>query len=256
MAKAIAVPTTHLLQFNPRSRPLAHGELRRALSHALDRRALLDRTFLEGARPELGRPVTAPWPRRSKAYDTRVVPPAADLALAAALGRAAQQQFGEPLPTLRMVCPPDPEIVAAARAMIDQWAKAGIAVELLPADAPSGAEWDIVYRTVRVTDPVVELWPLLTGQRQARIADLTEFPPWLREELIALETARDWNEAEALLRRLHRHLWAEAVVLPLWEIDESLVARQTLRGLPEHPLHPYQHVERWTIEPWYPTDAL
>src|SRR6185436_7081846 len=60
-----ALPTTHLLQFNPRSRALSARTLRRALVYAIDRRGILDSVFLHasssGAARGMGRLTSAPF---------------------------------------------------------------------------------------------------------------------------------------------------------------------------------------------------
>jgi hypothetical protein len=40
----------------------------------------------------------------------------------------------------------------------------------------------------------------------------------------------------------------------LWEVDEFLVARRNVTGLPARLVHAYQDIERWSVQSWYPQD--
>ena len=51
-------------------------------------------------------------------------------------------------------------------------------------------------------------------------------PTWLRHALLELDRAPDWKTAEQLLQKLHRQLWAEVYLLPLWELDDHLAFRR------------------------------
>jgi ABC-type transport system substrate-binding protein len=175
--------------------------------------------------------------------------------LAISLAVAAKKQLEDEFRPLKMVCAPDPIVEAAARRIVEQWKRVGIEVELItepPAD--EAAEWDIIYRVARMAEPLVELWPFLTIEDRARVESLTHLPDWLRQELIELDHATDWNSAVARLRRLHQLLWAEVELVPLWELDEFLVIRKTVQGFPSRPVHPYHKAEQWTVQPWYPTE--
>ena len=70
-------------------------------------------------------------------------------------------------------------------------------------------------------------------------------------EVLKLDRVGDWPTAERLLRHLHKQFWAEAYLVPLWEIDDVLVYRKNVRGIPERPVTPYQKIERWKVDPWY-----
>jgi tetratricopeptide (TPR) repeat protein len=258
--RSYALPVTHVLQFNPGSPSMRSNELRRALAYAVDRRAVLDKTVLQGADAKFGRLTSAPYPQKNAAYNSLLPQRKHEVFLAASLAAAARKQLGGEIPTLYMPCPPDPIARAAARRLIADWARIGVTVELqtqradLPADdAPHS--WDLVYRTVRMAEPLVELWPFLTMETEAQIESLRHLPDWLRRELIELDNAGNWSTALNLLHRLHEQLEADMQLIPLWELDDFLVVRRTVSGMPEQPLHPYQNVERWITRPWYPTET-
>ncbi|MEX0716591.1 MAG: ABC transporter substrate-binding protein [Planctomycetaceae bacterium] len=253
-----SVPTTHVVQFHPDSAALKNGELRRALSFAIDRERILRSTVLRGAPAEFGRVVTAPFSTRSFAYDALVAPRQPDRTLAYTLAFSAGRRIEGGVPKLRLACVPDPLARAAAERLVEEWQRVGIEVELLDADTATVDDgWDLVYRTVRMTDPLTELWPFLTLDPQARIAGLSALPDWLRQEVIDLEYAADWKTAEDRLRRVHRHLAADATLIPLWEVEEYQVARRAVRrspGASEQPFSPYDGIEQWIVDPSYPTD--
>ena len=60
--------------------------------------------------------------------------------------------------------------------------------------------------------------------------------------------------ATRLLHRLQRQLWAEAVVIPLWEIQPHFVTRKQVRGLPAAPMTLFQGIDRWQVDAWYPPE--
>ena len=155
-----------------------------------------------------------------------------------------------------MICVPNPVAQNAAKELIRQWAKIKISVELVTEAAdPSGKQpphWDIVYRTVRMQEPLVDLWPFLAFEPEAGVDSLSHFPDWLRQELIGLEDANTWSAAVRALKRLHQHLWAEVHVLPLWEVDDFLVIRKNLRDFVPRPVGTYDNVVHWIRSPRYP----
>ncbi|MGE3315506.1 MAG: ABC transporter substrate-binding protein [Planctomycetaceae bacterium] len=251
-----AVPTTHVLQFNPQSKAGRSRELRSAIAFSVDRERLLKGIVLrdEAANAE-SYLTSAPFSRKSPAYNPLVVQRKSDLTVALALSLAAKKQFQGEIPTLKMACVPDPIAVEVCRQMIAQWKRIGLNVELVTEPNEKGVQWDIVYRTVRMEEPLVEWWQFIALDRAPSIEAIAHLPDWLRRELIELENAGDWNTAVTLLRDLHRDLYAEIEYVPLWELDDYFVGRKNIRGFASSPLHPYQNVERWVVQSWYPTDA-
>jgi hypothetical protein len=254
-----ALPRVHVLQFNPQSQPLRNREFRRASEHAIDKKRLLYEDILQGADAKHARIVTAPFDTRNYAYNPLIEPRPYDLPLAMALRLASQKALGGEIPTLNMVYDPDPPIAAAAQKMIDEWKRVGINVRRVNGTGQQldrdSKEWDIAYRTVTMPEPLTELWPFLTMRDSASIADLDHLPDWLRQELIRLDTANDWPSAIEQLKRLHRLLWAEVQLIPLWEVDEYSVYRKHIEGYRADGVHAYQNIDRWTIDAWIPLEA-
>ena len=137
--------------------------------------------------------------------------------------------------------------------MIEQWKRVGIEVRLN--DDSNDREWDLVYKTVSVVEPVSELWPMLAVRNDATIESLKPLPERMRRQLVELERTTDWTSAMRLLRRIETELLVEARYVPLWEVDEYVVVRRNLLGLPPQLMNTFQDAERWTLQSWYPQEA-
>jgi hypothetical protein len=156
------------------------------------------------------------------------------------------------LPVLKISCPNDPAARAASSVMIDEWKRIGIEVELVDQASP---DWDLCYRMIKSIEPLMDIWPLLTLQESARVEGLQSLPESTRRNLLELERIGDWTTATKLLHRMLANQQIEARYIPLWEVDEFLVARKNVTGIPARPMHAYDDVERWTVQSWYPQDA-
>ena len=180
------------------------------------------------------------------------------------MATVAMSQMEGKVPPIRMVCDPDPIARQAAQRIVQDWSRAGVNVTLITAEAETAADtaagdvaaseqppWDIAYRRMRMVEPLTELWPFLTLEPTAEVRSLMFLPVWLRQELIALDSVADWASAVTLLRQLQDDLHSLVLFIPLWEVDDVLVIRKNIQHAPVNPMHPYQHVERWQVEPWY-----
>lgn len=248
------LPCTHVLTFNLNKKTMRNRELRRALAYGVDRPTLLREEMLRGADSKHGRLTTAPFATTNYAYNHDIKQRDHDLTHAVALRLASRKQFGGKVPELKMVCDPDPLMISAASKMIATWKRAGWIVHLVTEGEikHNSEDWDIAYRTLKMEEPLTELWPFITMENRARIASLNKFPDWLRQEFLQLDNAGDWQAARNRLRRLHRLLWAEVLYVPLWEIDEYTIFQKNIEGNRSAPIHAYQDVERWTITPLLP----
>lgn len=250
-----ALPQSHFLLFQPRTVVLRDSQLRRAVLHAIPRERLLSEIVLKDAPASHGRLVTGPFASKSYGYNRLLEQPTYDPQLAAALALAAKKRAGGTLPTLKLSCPSDLTVRETARAMIENWRRVGLDVKLLDDEASVAGEadagWDICYRTAKFVEPVADIWPLLTLQTEASIEALQPLPERTRRALLELERTIDWTTATKLLHRLLADLQTEARYVPLWEVDEYLVVRRNLVGLPPRPMQTYDDVERWTLQSWY-----
>ena len=157
------------------------------------------------------------------------------------------------LPRLRFVVDPDPICLAAAERMMIYWQRIGFEIDLIKGDQPGdplkNEEWDMCYRRVRMEEPLLELWPLLANDNSLNMNRLGMFPDWMRQELINLDYASSFQDAQARLFTIHNHIAAEAFLIPLWEVDDFAAWRKTITGTPDRPLSTYQNVERWIVRP-------
>lgn len=282
VVKKYRLPTTHSIQFNPKSESLSR-EIRKALDYSIDRQTILDRYVLrkrvgdDDIGPALGRVVTAPyWTEcyatspvvEKKQYDLRVGM-AMMIAAKLKLQQKAKREFiaaekeaeREPtpeqleelaeqsgvLPTLKMICAPDPTARVAAEAICSQMKRIGLIIELLPENTVTD-DWDLLYRTSRMVEPLAELWPFLAIDKEARVDSLAHLPDWLAQELVNLDNSGSFASATEQLHLLHRHLAAEGHYIPLWEVDEHMAVNKSVSGLASEPLSVYQDIERWTIK--------
>lgn len=165
------------------------------------------------------------------------------------------------IPTLKMRIPKGKLARQIAEKCVQSWGRIGLQVEIIdPADQEKMAntKWDIVYRTIKMVDPVVDLWPFLALEKQARVNSLKHFPDWLRQELIQLDTARDWSLATNQLQKLHEHLAQQTHLIPLFEVDDFFAIRKnvsTFRNPQLRPIHTYQDIDQWIINPEYPANT-
>lgn len=245
-----SLPTTHLLQFNPSSKVSRIPELRRALAYAIDRPRLLKDIVLQGDSPH-GRLSTGPFPSVSPAKNVQVQQLRYDLSSAVAMALAASKKVPEGLPTLRFIVAPGPIEQEAAADMARIWKRIGINVELVAADDPAPESWDIMYRTLQMPNPSVNLWPFLAARDNARLADLVSYPDWFKQDLVDLDRISDQSRADAAMQEIHRRLWIDTTLIPLWEVDQFAVVRKVVRGLPQRLMHPYDRVDRWMVDAWY-----
>ena len=283
-----ALPLTHVITFNPLSERIVNAQMRRALSFALNRESILKSIVLRDQSMRYGRSTSAPWHLKSYATNPLEKPPEFNLRLAYALRYAAERQLqlaeltkletaakakaketGDKfesvefrkntnvdyikLPRLRMVVDPDPTAMEAAKRMAVYWGKIKFEIDLIPGDQPGtplqDADWDLCYRRIRMEEPLLELWPLLTNESSFDMNRLKLFPDWMRQELVNLDYSASFVDAQDRLFTIHRHMAAEAFIIPLWEVDEFAVWKKSTLGIPDNPMSPYQNVERWIVRP-------
>ena len=251
-----AVPMSHFILFNPQSIALRDGQLRRALSLALPREELIKQTILAEINEPYARVASSPFPSTGYAHNRMLAEPTYDPQRAAALAMTAKKKLGGQLPVLRLSCPPDPALRALATTMIEHWRRVGITVKLNDdaLDSPDN-EWDLIYRTTKIIEPLTELWPMLALRPDAKVESLRPLPERVRRQLLDLERTNDWTSATKLLHRIETELLVEVRYIPLWEVDEFFVTRRHLIGLPARLMHPYHDVERWTLQSWYPQEV-
>jgi ABC-type transport system substrate-binding protein len=247
-----ALPRTHLITIHPASPLARNSSWRRALSLAIPREPILRDQVLDGQDSAYGRLSVGPFPSSLTASPRQLTPPAFAPSSALALLATAKTEAGGSLPVLRLLAPTEPTVARALPSLLAAWKRIGIVVEQV--DSPE-AGWDLAYRTLQLTEPVVDFWPLISPSGRAELAAITPFPHPVREQLLELDRTIDWTSALRQLERLQSEFLAEARYLPLWEVEEFMTVRRRVGNLIARPLDPYQGCERWTVQSWYPTET-
>lgn len=167
--------------------------------------------------------------------------------------RAATDVSYIKLPKLRLVVEPDELAKLSAEKIVNYWRKIQFEVDIIPGDQAGNplpdTEWDLMYRTVRMEEPLFDLWQVMTNDTTFDVRRLDAFPDWMRQELINLDYAPSFVDAQAKLFTIHRHMAAQAFLIPLWEFDEFAAFQKDVSGYSSRPVTPYQNVERWLIKP-------
>jgi hypothetical protein len=246
-----STPTVYLLQFNYNQRFLRDRTVRRAIRYALDVQRMLARLGMEN--PEVQRP-TAVWPAGSFGYDSTIEPAAADLVLAKTLLEAAKKKFGS-TPTLRLSHSGNEADRLACEEIAATLGRVGLKVNVVPFDGKSSASatfTDLRYVGLTVNDPVFDVMTLLTRDNPT----LAEFAgPWLRQMLVDLVDVPNQSAARDLLPRLHRVLYEDVSVLPLWQYRERWLVSNRVTGPAEKIDRPYENVEDWKLRPGFPPNV-
>lgn len=248
------LPETHLLQFNPESIPLRNGELRTAIAYAVNREKILEEIVLRDPKKANGQIVTTPFLSSNPGRNILVEARRYDLSAALAMLLASRKQLKDGIPTLTMIIAPGPTEEEVAAEMAAVWRKVGLKIIIVKAGDPRPENWDIIYRSVQMVEPLVEIWPFLTISDRARLDDLRKYPDWLKQELVQLDRTSDQSRAISAMQTLHRHLWSDTAVFPLWELQKFMVVRKNIQGYPRNLMHCYDQIDRWTIDAWYQTE--
>ncbi|VAX39516.1 hypothetical protein MNBD_PLANCTO02-1714 [hydrothermal vent metagenome] len=248
-----SLPVTHVIQINPRSKVLKNHELRRALAYSLNRKKLLSEVVLQDPEMKYGRIISAPYAKNSYAYHNLMKPRPYDLALGYTLSmlvKSSKKKAKKKIPTLKMLVPPDPIAQEVATKIVERWKKIGIPVVIVndpqfKTDANSD-QWDIIYRTSKMSEPATDLWPYLILGENAKVESLRHLPDWLRQELVDLDSVSNYEDIIVRLHTLHKHLQTEAFLIPLWEVDDFMIMNNEISGFPARPpVSLYQNVEKW-----------
>lgn len=249
------LPETHLLQFSPTSPKVASRAVRRAMMFGLNRSRIMGEAFSVAGDVNLARLTPTIVPSTSYAFDNGMPTAPYDPTVALSLLSAVKKDNDGKLPEITLWHPRGAEIAEAARRLAAAWNLLGLKTTVVSeASAPTPGDADVLYRTVAMAEPLVEMWPFLALTTSPTMESLDRFPVWLRRSLLELDTVGDVATATRLLARLQRQLWAEVVVIPLWETQPHFVARKQVRNLPNGPMTLFQGIDRWQVDAWYPPD--
>jgi tetratricopeptide (TPR) repeat protein len=261
------VPLVHCLVPNFRRQPTANRVFRRALAYGLNRDAILAQ--IVGKEPVEGcRVVSGPFPAGlsnddplNYAYDERIESRPCEPRMAAALAALSLKAFKDAekeqgrevkkLPRL-VLAHPDNEIAKTACDSIRyQLNLVHIEVDLKPIKGPMPDrvpdDVDLLYAELAMGEPATDAARLLGESGLAG-----EGSPYVALAVKQLESAADWASIRAQLRRLHRIVFDDVTVVPLWQLIDFYAYRKGNRGIGDKPFTIYQNIEQWQPAFSYP----
>ena len=258
-------PLMHLIAIDARNPALRGRSLRRGLSYAIDRKAILEETVLKRASDENNLVADGPFPAQSYANAKNVRPFEYQPILALMLLAAAKAEAEENLTTkLKFEYPAVPEAQMAAPRIVAAFKQAGLTVN--PIERPlaeleeelrDGRRFDLVYRILPVTEPAFQAGPLICpGYDSAPAADGLGAiaSPRILELLLHLEHSPDLPSARTILNLIDKESRDELPVIPLWQTEEYYTWSERLNGPASAADHLYQGIEKWEIAPWFAKD--
>lgn len=259
-----ARPAVHLIALDGRNPALRNRTLRRALSYAIDRKALLEETLLRRVADADNRVADGPFARGSYADAIDVKPLSHDPLLAKMLVGAARKELGGDPIKLTLEYPASPEPQAVVTKLVEAFTLAGVEVVAierpeseLETELRAGRRFEMAYRATRCDEPVLEAGGLICpGIDAPPAADALSSlaSPRILQHLLQLERAPEWPTAKGLSLQIDRECRDELPILPLWQLEEHYAWRARLTGPSEVADRLYEGVETWEIAPWFARD--
>ncbi|MCS7238116.1 MAG: ABC transporter substrate-binding protein [Thermoguttaceae bacterium] len=259
LVEPYALPLVHCLIPNTAKPLLRRSIFRRALLYGLDRQAILSR-LMGTLKSDACRVISGPFPATSGhsdpldyAYDSGIEPKPYDPQLAMALAQVAFTEWQAELPEkdrptrippLTLGYVPGPIAQQACEAIAESWRRLGFTVRLQPIETTPvremPADVDLLYAELAVWEPLVD------AERLFGPNGLVQFPsPHLAQAVYRLNLLRDWNEAAAQLRRIHRLADLQTPIVPLWQLVDYFAYPVGFEGIGKRPITLYQNVEKW-----------
>jgi peptide/nickel transport system substrate-binding protein len=260
-----ARPVIHFLAIDGRNKALRIRALRRALSYAIDRKALLEDYVIRRAATELDAVADGPFPKGSYADAPGVKPLEGEMWLAKMLVAAARKELNNAPIRLNLEYPSIPEVRSIVPRLADAFRQAGI--EVVPIEVPSsqlegelrsGRRFDLAYRVLKCEDPVLESGRLLCPSYDAppeADALASAASVLILQLLLQLERAADWPSARGVAQQIDRESRDELPIIPLWQLADHYAWRDRLTGPGTGAGELYQGIETWEIVPWIAKDA-
>ena len=260
-----ASPVIHFLALDGRNPALRSRSLRRGLSYAIDRRALLEDYVLKRTAEAPDAVSDGPFPKGSYADAPDVKPLEGHSWLAKMLLAAARKELNNVPLKFNFEYPAIPEV----RAIVPRLAAAfhEAVREIVPIEVPpsqlegelrSGRRFDLAYRVLKCREPVLEAGFILCPGYDAppesdslASAASTE----ILRLLLELEHATDWTTARSLAQQIDRESRDELPIIPLWQLGDHYAWRDRLTGPKKGADELYWGIETWEIVPWIARDS-
>jgi peptide/nickel transport system substrate-binding protein len=257
-------PRIHFLALDGRQEALRLRSLRRGLSYAIDRQALLEDYVIKRAAQGADAVADGPFPKGSYADAPGVKPLEAHLWLARMLVAAARKERNNAPIKLNLEYPSIPEVRAIVPRLAEAFRQVGVEITLLElplaqleGQLRAGRRFDLAYRCLESRDPVLESGTILCpGYDAPPEADAlaSSTSPRILQLLLQLERASEWTDARSLAVAIDRETRDELPIIPLWQLADHYAWRDRLNGPGKEAVELYQGVETWEIVPWVAKD--
>jgi ABC-type transport system substrate-binding protein len=265
-----AFPSIHILVPNFDNPFLANRTFRRALVYGINREVILTKGLLNKKEVPGCRVLSAAVPAgvargdpSAYAYDASIQPLPYDPVMAAILMELANRQLAEAankreeeapeLETLVLAHPIGEQANFVCKQIQMQLEVIGITCELR--ELPPGRtlvpddKYDLLYLDLVMREPLVDMGRVF-GPEGIAVAK----EPYVALTLRQLEQAETWKDARERLHELHRLLYEDMTVLPLWQMVDHFAHHRGLRGVSSRPIYLYQDVDRWRVIPPTPDE--
>ena len=261
------VPTVHMLVPNIRNDFTRDRSFRNGLKQGINRELILNDVICGGNEVNGCEIISGPFPigteendQLSYAYNLSVTPQPFNDRLGMVLARViyetqinmlVRKGVKDPkveFPTL-VLAYPDESIPEMACTNIQQmWEAMGLKVVLRPLEPnviyPDDDEWDFLYYEMSMEEPLTNADKLF-----GRYGVVKSVSAPVEQNMQKLGYSDSWQNAGKTLRRIHRQVVNDVTIIPLWQIKEHYAYRDNLNGMGRNPVHLYQHVHQWKIEP-------
>lgn len=243
---------------------MANRLMRRALLYGINRPQILASEIMGGRSIPGCRVVSGPFPApvsdtdaMAYAYDERLPPLPYDPSLGMLLTLMAKRELAEqaknrnqPAPEVKqlVIAHPANEIPRVACGAIVAHLKR-IGLEIILKELPPGItydssqDWDLLYVEAAIREPIVDAKRLLGEEGVAAPGS-----PYVRLALRGLDDAANWQDVYQQLQTLHRLIYDDVSVIPLWQTVDYLAYHARVKGIPDNPVTLYQNIEEWRME--------
>jgi ABC-type transport system substrate-binding protein len=252
----------YFLAINHRKAELQNLEFRRALSKAINREELLDKSFRGPFGPQLHKAINGPFPAGSWAIHPQVAggpvnkksadPFDPDVAKDAMEKLTKDQRFAAPVLSLKYPND-DPALDKAIPALAEQIEKSlpGVKITVervnpwsLRDHVEKTHDFDLAYYHYDFPDDTYSLWPLFGGEDN-----------WFafRNDAMALllrDSVRfcDFDEVQKRARSMHQVFDLYVPLIPLWQLDPLLAIHTDVKTVPFDRHLVFTDIELWRLE--------
>lgn len=244
-----ALPRIHMLQFNMGRVEFRNRTLRRAIAVAINREGILANLGVKLDKENCL--TTGPLPVGSFGYNAAIEGRPYDPILSRVLLQGVRRQFAS-MPTFRMSVSGNETERTAAAEIVKNLEKIGLKITLIDYEGTASADpldGDLRYMAYTVTDPIYDLTTLLTRANPSLAVNAST---WLRDKLVQLVQVPNPSAAKAILPEIHRILFDDVAVVPLWQLYDHFAVADSVGGLPKLSTSPYAGIADWTVKPRFP----